>query len=172
MNLFSPINSIGWECGSGPKGTIRIIFEPYQFVIGEGSINLEQGGINLPFDSDGSDGWSIMIDTTKYGNGLYETSDPGVGDVLVRVGNKEVKTNKFGWYFTRIAAKRAIVDLDASTLPEGYFISTNDTFKIDIDQFKIYNDLYGHASGDVALKRIAEIIQTVTSDKDLLVRNI
>lgn len=41
---------------------------------------------------------------------------------------------------------------------------------IDIDQFKIYNDLYGHASGDVALKRIAEIIRSTTSDKELLVR--
>jgi diguanylate cyclase (GGDEF)-like protein/putative nucleotidyltransferase with HDIG domain len=41
---------------------------------------------------------------------------------------------------------------------------------IDIDQFKIYNDLYGHASGDVALKRIAEIIQTVTSKTEMLVR--
>ena len=41
---------------------------------------------------------------------------------------------------------------------------------IDIDQFKIYNDLYGHASGDVALKRIAELIQTVTSENEMLVR--
>jgi diguanylate cyclase (GGDEF)-like protein/putative nucleotidyltransferase with HDIG domain len=41
---------------------------------------------------------------------------------------------------------------------------------IDIDQFKIYNDLYGHASGDVALKRIAEIIKTTTSGNELLVR--
>lgn len=41
---------------------------------------------------------------------------------------------------------------------------------IDIDQFKIYNDLYGHASGDVALKRIAEIIQTVTTETEMLVR--
>ena len=41
---------------------------------------------------------------------------------------------------------------------------------IDIDQFKIYNDLYGHASGDLALKRIAEIIRTTTTETDLLVR--
>lgn len=41
---------------------------------------------------------------------------------------------------------------------------------IDIDQFKIYNDLYGHASGDVALKRIAEIIRQTTSKNEMLVR--
>ena len=41
---------------------------------------------------------------------------------------------------------------------------------IDIDQFKIYNDLYGHASGDIALKRISEIIKSVTTENELLVR--
>lgn len=41
---------------------------------------------------------------------------------------------------------------------------------IDIDQFKIYNDLYGHASGDVALKRISEIIRNSTTSKEMLVR--
>ncbi|QMS84191.1 diguanylate cyclase [Candidatus Xianfuyuplasma coldseepsis] len=41
---------------------------------------------------------------------------------------------------------------------------------IDIDQFKIYNDLYGHASGDIALKRIAQIIKSVTTENELLVR--
>lgn len=41
---------------------------------------------------------------------------------------------------------------------------------IDIDQFKIYNDLYGHASGDIALKRISEIIAGATTDNEMLVR--
>ena len=41
---------------------------------------------------------------------------------------------------------------------------------IDIDQFKIYNDLYGHASGDVALKRIADIIESSVTDNEMLVR--
>ncbi len=41
---------------------------------------------------------------------------------------------------------------------------------VDIDQFKIYNDLYGHSAGDTALKKIAEIISEITSDSDLLVR--
>ena len=41
---------------------------------------------------------------------------------------------------------------------------------VDIDQFKIYNDLYGHSAGDNALKKIAEIIIETTKDKDLTVR--
>ncbi len=41
---------------------------------------------------------------------------------------------------------------------------------IDIDQFKIYNDLYGHMAGDRALKRIAELLSNNTYKDDLLVR--
>jgi len=41
---------------------------------------------------------------------------------------------------------------------------------IDIDQFKIYNDLYGHAEGDVALKRIALNISNNTAKDNILAR--
>lgn len=41
---------------------------------------------------------------------------------------------------------------------------------IDIDQFKIYNDLYGHFAGDEALKKIAEILSNTAYKDDLLVR--
>ncbi len=41
---------------------------------------------------------------------------------------------------------------------------------VDIDQFKIYNDLYGHSSGDKALRRIAELIKAAAPDDSLVVR--
>lgn len=41
---------------------------------------------------------------------------------------------------------------------------------IDLDQFKIYNDLYGHLAGDKALKRIAELLNANTNKADLVVR--
>lgn len=41
---------------------------------------------------------------------------------------------------------------------------------IDIDQFAIYNELYGHASGDEAIRRIASIIERVIDDSFMKVR--
>lgn len=41
---------------------------------------------------------------------------------------------------------------------------------IDIDQFKIYNDLYGHSAGDKALKRIAQLVTEIAPKDSLLVR--
>lgn len=41
---------------------------------------------------------------------------------------------------------------------------------LDVDLFKSFNDRYGHLQGDVALRRIAAVLQSVTRQSDLLAR--
>ncbi|HYF83392.1 MAG TPA: diguanylate cyclase [Clostridia bacterium] len=41
---------------------------------------------------------------------------------------------------------------------------------IDVDLFKLYNDLYGHSAGDKALARLAEVIREATRQEDIIAR--
>ena len=41
---------------------------------------------------------------------------------------------------------------------------------IDVDLFKLYNDLYGHSAGDKALAKIAEVIKNATRKEDFIAR--
>ena len=41
---------------------------------------------------------------------------------------------------------------------------------IDVDLFKLYNDLYGHSAGDRALIKIAEVIRKSTRQEDIIAR--
>jgi len=41
----------------------------------KGKINMEDGmGTNSHMDSEGSDGWSVLYDTTEFENGIYEVA--------------------------------------------------------------------------------------------------
>jgi diguanylate cyclase (GGDEF)-like protein len=41
---------------------------------------------------------------------------------------------------------------------------------IDLDFFKVYNDISGHLAGDAALKKVAEILKVSVRDMDVVVR--
>lgn len=41
---------------------------------------------------------------------------------------------------------------------------------IDVDLFKLYNDLYGHSAGDKALAKIAQVIKKATRKEDFIAR--
>jgi len=50
---------------------------------------------------------------------------------------------------------------------------TYDVFSIamiDVDMFKIYNDLYGHSAGDKVLSKISKILQEATSEDNIVAR--
>lgn len=57
------------------------------------------------------------------------------------------------------AIERAVV----RSLPLGLIV-------IDVDHFKDYNDNHGHLAGDVALRAVAQALQSVTREQDLVAR--
>jgi hypothetical protein len=60
--------------------TIRVTKAPAETemaffaIVGNGSESIETTGPNLGIDSDVSDGWSRLLDTTEYEDGLYEVA--------------------------------------------------------------------------------------------------
>ena len=85
-------------------------------------------------------GECVLRELSSYNNALYQ-------DVLTGVYNRR--------YYEEIARK--------ASGPAGIAL-------MDLDDFKICNDTYGHDVGDLALKTAAKVIRSCVRDTDILIR--
>ena len=60
--------------------------------------------------------------------------------------------------YNRRAINEYIEQLEKRTLEQSYLLSA---VVLDIDYFKLYNDTYGHTSGDEVLKKVGEVLLQV-----------
>jgi diguanylate cyclase (GGDEF)-like protein len=65
--------------------------------------------------------------------------------------------------FFRRAARRRVAHSKTHALPLALIL-------IDIDDFKGYNDQFGHEAGNIVLRRVAEVLQQTVRADDLLAR--
>ncbi len=80
--------------------------------------------------------------------------DLAMEDSLLLIGNR--RAMEVDLTFTQSAAAR---------YQEPYFVAL-----LDLDFFKRYNDCYGHLKGDMALKMVADIVQSQLRESDRLYR--
>ena len=92
------------------------------------------------------------------GNGKWESDEPTLEGVKVKVGRKELITDKNGYFSTIVRAKKVMVMLAEDTLPEGYVFTTPSSLEVEISHGKkknvdfgasIFSTIYGVVFYDV-----------------------
>lgn len=125
----------------------------------------------------------LMIDTENYGflaiKGLRpedkDTLDILVAQFLTSIKRahlyKRVQDLSITDSLTKISTRKYCVDRLEEELHRSQELDLSLSFlMIDIDNFKSFNDRYGHLVGDVILKTIAEVIKSNCREIDLLGR--
>lgn len=84
---------------------------------------------------------------------------------LVSQLEREAQTD----FLTGLYSKRILLSILSHELEKSRRYDTPlSVLFIDIDDFKAYNDAYGHVAGDIALKKLAEILKTSTRRADFV----
>ena len=89
----------------------------------------------------------------------------------IRAANLRLTELSYQDPLTGVANRRRLMEVVNTTieralqrsLPIGLIV-------IDVDHFKTYNDQHGHLSGDVALRAVAQALQSATRSQDLVAR--
>lgn len=91
----------------------------------------------------------------------------------IRHMNEVLKQSSFTDYLTGLRNRKGLFDSFNKLLAEAY--SSGDSLDlavlyIDLDNFKYYNDTFGHDVGDFVLKEVASILNQTTSDGGFAIR--
>lgn len=82
---------------------------------------------------------------------------------LIKIANEDQLTGLLNRYSLSQAFERVLSHARRNTSPISLFF-------IDLDKFKYVNDSYGHKTGDLLLKRVAEILESSIRREDLAAR--
>ncbi len=95
--------------------------------------------------------------------GYYVTMENEYSEELRNLVNMDALTSLYNHRYFHSILKERIQETDKKQASLSLLL-------LDIDDFKIYNNLYGHSDGDKALKKIAAIISTSLENKNIACR--
>lgn len=95
----------------------------------------------------------------KDASGRYEVNDQGIGGVKVNVGERQVVTDKAGFYSMDVRAKSVIVSPQADSVPSGTVFSTPTAKTVDVKP-------WGNAPVDFGLNSQTGVYGLVFVDKN------
>ena len=82
---------------------------------------------------------------------------------LARLASKDPLTGLFNRRYFKVFSKNVISHAKKTNKPIGLIM-------LDIDDFKVINDTYGHSVGDIVLVSISNMLQSLVDKKDILCR--
>jgi tetratricopeptide (TPR) repeat protein len=76
-------------------------------------------------------------------NFMRDKNEPGIANIIVKVGKKSAVTNQYGEYKAKIAAKAAVVELDVESVPAGYVFTSDLLREVKIENGEVYHVDFG-----------------------------
>lgn len=95
--------------------------------------------------------------------GFYVDSEKSYRDYLTNLANKDELTGLYNHRYFHESIKYSFNLAKESSKPLSLIL-------FDIDDFKYYNDLYGHLAGDQVLRDIGELLSSMGRDTDIVAR--
>ena len=83
-----------------------------------------------------------------------------------RMGELAIRDGLTGLYLNRYFQGRLAEEIERGLLSKSVF----SVLLLDVDHFKVYNDDFGHAAGDIVLKTVADVIRESLEPADLVAR--